>query len=133
MINPVEISIVGSKAFAVSVGSITTRFERGVDAYDLTSCCRFLSRLQRIDDSGGAVWKMLTIDVIGIHDSIVAAVPTTNTFFLEGFMKGKTRSYVCLSRLLVKQGYEFSADFPGVDDEQSVKDITNWGRKWLDF
>lgn len=38
MINPVDISIVGSKAFAVSVVSINGRFDRHGDAYDLTTC-----------------------------------------------------------------------------------------------
>ena len=74
-INPADVEIRGSKAFAVSVGSICARFERSHCAYDLVSQCRFLSRLQKIDGKSPGIWKLLTMEVIYIYDSILPAFP----------------------------------------------------------
>ncbi len=132
-ITPVEIDINGSKAFSVSVGNINARFIRQEIEYELISNCRFLSRLQRIDGPEGEVWKMLTMEVIYIHDSIVPVVPYTGPISFDvKDMDGSTRkSYRFLSWLLAERGHTVNNDLPGIDHEQSVRDVIDRSQEWL--
>ncbi len=76
---------------------------------------------------------MLTMDVIYIYDSIVPAIPESRGLVIKENPKSKMRSsYRYLSWLLAESGHEVRQDLPGVDDEQSVNNIMDWGRQWLD-
>lgn len=132
-ITPVDIDIRGFNAFAVSIGSISARFERAGFAYDLLSHCRFLSRLQKIDGLSGGVWKLLTMEVIYIYDSIIPAFPQKGQKLLtiENMSNTTRRSYKYLSWLLMEQGHEVDAHMPGVDDEESVKEVMDRNYSWL--
>jgi hypothetical protein len=132
-INPVEIDINGSKAFSVSTGNISARFTRGESDYDLVSSCRFLSRLQTLDGPGKPVWKILTMEVIYIHDAIVPVVPQIgpSTFDTTNMDRSTRKSYRFLSSLLAERGHKVSNDLPGVDDEQSVKDLMDRNHEWM--
>ena len=130
-ISPVEININGSKAFSVSVGNITARFTSGESEYELVSNCRFLSRLQRIDGLGEWVWKILTMEVIYINDSVVSVVPEAGSFDVKKMDSTARKSYKFLSWLLAERGNRVSNDLPGVDDGQSVKDVMDRSHKWL--
>jgi hypothetical protein len=109
------------------------RFEKYGYEYDILSYCRFLSRLQGIDEGGGQAWKLLTMEVIYIQDSVVLAFPHSDLRTLElGDWKGSThKSYKYLSWLLAEQGHEVGDDLPGVDDEQSVKTVMTKSYEWL--
>ncbi len=132
-ITPVEVDINGSKAFSVSVGNINARFIREETEYELISNCRFLSRLQIINGPGGEVWKMLTMEVIYIHDSIVPVVPYTGpiSFDVKDMDGSMRKSYRYLSWLLAERGHTVNNELPGVDDEQSVKDVMGRSQEWL--
>ena len=131
VINPVEVEIKGSKAFSISVGNITARFTSEKSEYELVSNCRFLSRLQRIDGPGGPVWKLLTMEVIYVHDSIVPVVPESGSFDVKNVDSTMRKSYKFLSWLLAEKGNKVSNNLPGVDDEESVKDVMGRSSEWL--
>lgn len=134
-INPVVIDIKESKAFAVSVGSINTRFERGGHYFDIISHCRFLSRLGLIptQNGGGVSWKMLTMEVIYVQDMILPAFPgvESSTLVLDNLPSTARKSYRYLTWLLRENGREVDDRMPGVDDELSVQIVLEKNYSWL--
>ena len=131
-INPVEVTINGLKAFSVSVGNISSRFEKGGSEYELISNCRFLSRLAKVKDNEGGCWKMLSMDVIYQNDSISPVVPNGNPLEMDfPSLAGYRQSYKLLSWLLAEKGYTVKKDLPGVDDEQSVRNVMSRSLEWL--
>jgi hypothetical protein len=132
-INPVDVDIRGSKAFAVSVGSIRARFERSGCDYDLISQCRFLSRLQRLNGHSQRAWKLLSMEVIYLYDSILPTFPQGghSPLVIENMPDTTRKSYKYLSWLLMEQGHEVDSRMPGVDDETSVRDVMDRNFSWL--
>ena len=129
---PVEIDINESKAFAVSLGSIVARFTRDNMDYELTSTCRMLSRLENLGVMGRPDWKLLTMEVIYVDDSIIPVIPPTLHGFDDGNLESGTRkSYKCLSLVLAERGHTVNNDLPGVDDMQSVEDVMRRNHEWL--
>lgn len=133
VIHPVEIGVNGAKAFSVSVGNITARFTRDEIEYDLVSTCRFLSRLERWNGPDEPAWKMLTMEVIYIHDSVIRVIPETwsSTFNLPHDDTHPRKSYKFLALLLAARGHKVNNDLPGVDDEQSVREVMDRNLNWL--
>jgi SnoaL-like domain len=66
-ITPADIHLNGDKAVAESVGSIQIRFEAEGHQYDLMSYCRFISKLEKVDEFE---WNMLELGVIYARDII---------------------------------------------------------------
>ena len=131
-INPVEVTIVGQKAFSVSVGNISSRFEKGGSEYKLISNCRFLSRLTKADDNERGPWKMLSMEVIYLNDSISSVVPNAKPLEVDSTsLAGCRQSYKFLSWLLAEKGYTAKKNLPGVDDEQSVRNVMSRSMEWL--
>jgi hypothetical protein len=129
---PVEIDINGTKAFSVSLGSIVARFTRGNIDYELTSTCRMLSRLENLGVAEEPDWKLLTMEVIYVDDSIIPVIPPTLSGFDGcGLENGIRKSYLCLSLLLAEKGHKVNNDLPGVDDPQSVEDVLRRNHEWL--
>ena len=129
---PVEIDVNGLKAFSVSHGSIVARFTREHIEYELSSACRMLSRLENLGTTGRPDWKLLTMEVIYVDDSIIPVIPPTLSGFDNGDLESSTRkSYRCLSLLLAEKGHKVNNDLPGVDDPQSVEDVLRRNQEWL--
>lgn len=128
-VQPVEVQINGSRAISESTGSITIRFVQGSTEYDCTALCRFLSRLEKVENE----WKLRTLECIYIRDYIVPTVPgSENASTFE--MKGSTvtrKSYQCLGWLLTSQGFPVGNDMPGVDDQDSVNAVMDKHQTWL--
>jgi hypothetical protein len=140
-ITPVEVRLNGAKAFCVSVGSIISRFSRGGTDYDLVSHCRFLSRLQKESDgddggdSGNRGWKMLSMEVIYIHDGISPAIPADIDAELRAAVDAGTttrESYKYLALVLGQKGYRVKNSLPGVDDPQRVETVMQKNLSWLE-
>lgn len=134
-IQPVEITVHQSKAFAQSVGTICVRFEKDGADYDLVSTCRFLSRLQLVEIVPGSpsCWRMLSIEMIYLQDSII---PVTPPAFLADVstaqcMATKRKSYRLLSWALTRKGLTIRDDLPGSDDMASVQAVVGNNQKWL--
>lgn len=130
IISPVEIlsNASGNKATSESTGSITIRFTENDTEFDLTSSCRFVSRLVKVDKQ----WKMLSLTCIYVREWVLPAFPTANNRALELGSGGLTRkSYKCLGRLLMRLGHNIAEDLPGSDDEKSIKAVTDANAAWL--
>lgn len=128
-INPTEIDICGSKALAESFCTMSSRFDHKGYEYDKVTHCRLVSRLEKL----GPVWKLLTLECIYIRDSILSVVPQapdTIPIFegAEKFPKG----YRYGAWLLQNIGLEVRKDLPEEDDRESVKEVFDRNRKWLD-
>ncbi|KAL3483022.1 hypothetical protein BJX62DRAFT_249965 [Aspergillus germanicus] len=137
-ITPVDVRINDEKAFCVSVGSIISRFSSSGTDYDLVSHCRFLSRLQKDGDgdgdSGNRGWKMLSMEVIYIHDAIIPAISEDMDVELRDAVDAgiATReSYKYLALLLGQKGYSVKDSLPGVDDPQRVETVMQKNLSWL--
>lgn len=133
-INPVQITLNGDKAFSVSVGSIISRFSKDEIDYDLVSQCRFLSRLERAGDDARRGWKMLSMEVIYVHDAIMPAVPAelredVYSVIAEG--RAPRESYRGLAYVLGEMGYQVKDTLPGTDDQSSVEAVLQRNQSWL--
>lgn len=133
-INPVQITLNGDKAFSVSVGSIISRFSKDETDYDLVSQCRFLSRLERVGDDARRGWKMLSMEVIYVHDAITPAVPEelredVYSVIAEG--RAPRESYRGLAYVLGEMGYQVKDTLPGTDDQSSVEAVLQRNQSWL--
>ena len=129
---PIEIDTKGPKAFSVSVGSIVARFTKENIEYELNSTCRMLSRLENLGVMGQPDWKLLTMEVIYVDDSIIPVIPPTLGGFDGGnFKNGSRKSYRCLSLLLEEKGHKVNNDLAGVDDPKSVEDVIRRNQEWL--
>ena len=132
-ITPVDVEICGPRAFAVSVGSIRARFERSGHAYDLVSHCRFLSRVQKVEGRFRTGWKVLSMEVIYIFDTITPAEPSGSNYFpvVDDTSPERRSSYRYLAWLLKQQGREVNQNMPGVDKEETVKEVMERNRSWV--
>ena len=133
VINPVEISIRGSKALAVSISNIISRFEVGGAQYDLTSWVRLVSRLEKTDTpDGGHAWKLLSLECIYIRDGIQPVIPLGEPSTLR-FETTKTArsSYKYLSWHVEHVGLEIRNNLPGIDNEKSVQDVMDKNYEWI--
>jgi len=77
IVTPVEINIKGSKALAVSIANIAARFKYGGRDVDLISWARLISKLERVDAGRKSSWKLMTLEVIYMRDSIIPAAPSS--------------------------------------------------------
>lgn len=118
------------RALTESTGSIAIRLTHAGTTYDIVSWGRFISRVERLPDTGD--WKILTFEVIYDRDSINPVIPGANA--PEGFeeqTKGTKESYRCLGWGLMVRGYEIDWDLPGTDRPESVREVMEGGMGWL--
>ncbi|OQD81861.1 hypothetical protein PENANT_c025G08277 [Penicillium antarcticum] len=126
-ITPVEIHVVGEKAFSESVGSIQIRLCLDGKEYDCVSNCRFISRLQKTDDG----WKLLSLVVIYDRDSLVPTMPCVSSLdFTLDFQKAR-ESYKYLSWVISQKGFQVDQTLPGTDNLDSVTELMNESHAWL--
>lgn len=126
-ITPVEIHVVGEKAFSESVGSIQIRLRLDDKEYDCVSNGRFISRLQKTDDG----WKLLSLVVIYDRDSLVPTMPSVSSLdFTFDFAKLR-ESYKSLSWVMSQKGFQVDQTLPGTDNLDSVTELMNEGHAWL--
>lgn len=130
---PVEVTINKSKAFSISVGNITSRFTHAKVEYELVSNCRFLSRLKMLEEKSGQLWKMLSMEVIYINDTISPVLPFPNheNMDLRGAGNFPRQSYKLLAYCLSQKGYQVKEDLPGTDDEYLVLEVLTRNLSWL--
>ncbi len=105
---------------------ITARFgHRGHD-YDLTNWVRFVSQAEKVESK----WKLLTLEVIYIRDGIapVGNAPTPEFWQLNGWPR---KSYRFLAWHLGARGVKVREDLPGTDDEESVNEVMDRNRGWI--
>ena len=135
VITPVHVDILGSKALAESVINISVRYEEDGVEYDLASVVRAISRLEQLDDvSSESSWKMLSTSVIYVRDSMVPTVPLSGPCKLNfDDVKDARKSYRYLTWHVRKHGGTVKDDLPGEDDEQSVKEVMDRNKKWLEM
>jgi hypothetical protein len=140
-----------TRALTESVASISVRVEdrQTGTKFEIVSWGRFVSRVERIfpkntnDSTAGGLqqWKILTLEVIYIRDSITPVVSIPGELqgqkkikLLEEFeteSKNIRESYRCLGWALSKRGYKISPDLPGVDRPETVTRFMDEGFRWL--
>jgi hypothetical protein len=132
-IMPAEVTIDNTKAFSISVGNITSRFTRDGVEYDLVSNCRFLSRLEMLEEQSCQLWKMLSMEVIYINDKISPILPFSGHkgMDFEGAGDFPRQSYKLLAYCLSQKGYQVKQDLPGTDDDRLVSEILTRNFSWL--
>ena len=131
-ITPSSIQIGTAHALAESVGCIVVRFLHNGHNYDLTSWCRFISRMECVDRL--LDWKMLSLDVIYVRDSIVPATPSNalDADFHSGLEHWTRNSYKHLAWHVAQQGVQVRDDLPGIDDEDTVRRVMISNQEWFD-
>ena len=141
VLTPVYIDVRNNqKALAESLCDISVRYEQNGIEYDMKSLVRALSHLERVpaEGSNGAAsedslgpWKMLTMEVIYVRDSIQPVVPPE--FDLTGARtKGVRSSYKYLTFHVEAHGGKVRDDLPGEDDEKTVREAVNRNQQWID-
>ena len=129
---PVEIHFDGSgtKALALSTGSVTIRLTvEGVE-YDMVSWVRFISRVQKFDEAG---WRLVTLEAIYDRDSVAPTKPGVGSGQPPPVIDttGYRASYKYLTWALTLRGYKIAQDLPGTDDEKTMKKCLDESYNWL--
>lgn len=135
-LQPVDIVVNGSKAFAVSVGTISVRFQHNSAEYNLVSTCRFLSRLQVaqvVNGASGLEWRMLSIQMVYLQDMISPVVPESISCLSEFEEGTSTRrmSYGLLTWVMESKGKIVNDKLPGADDEELVEKMMTLNEAWV--
>lgn len=126
-VTPVEIQIVGEKAFSESVGTIQVRIRLDDKDYDCVSHSRFISRLQKTDQG----WKLVSLVVIYDRDSLVPTMPSASSLNFDFDLLKVRESYKCLSWVMSQKGFQIDQTLPGTDDPDSVTKLMDEGHAWL--
>jgi hypothetical protein len=128
IVTPVEINIKGPKALAVSIANITARSKYGGRDVDLISWARLISKLERVDAGQKSSWKLMTLEVIHMRDSIIPAAPSS--IDLSGWQFAR-KSYALLAWHVSLQDMYVRDDLPGMDAERSVKEVMDRNYSWI--
>jgi hypothetical protein len=128
-IQPVEVHVNGDKAFSESTGSISIRFTLDDEDYDCVSYTRFISRLQRVESE----WKMLTLEAVYEHDSIVPVTPVPPSIGNPKLVSTSVRdSYRWIGWLLSRKGFQIDPNLPGIDRPAFVTKLMEESWSWLE-
>lgn len=80
-----------------------------------------------------ASWKMLSIKVIYIQDSIPPVVPeliSSDPEYLKSLVSGR-KSYRLLSWVMQTKGYSINNKLPGLDERESIERVLRKNNEWL--
>ena len=136
-ITPIEIQVrEDGKALAESTGRIYARFSHDGLDLDLTNWVRFFNRLQKVDDAGdgSSGWKLLSLEVIYMFDSITPAIPLSSEALARldfSSMKGTRKSYRCAAWHVSQLGVAIRDDLPGYDRPESVTEVEDRNKAWI--
>ncbi|MBF6568942.1 MAG: nuclear transport factor 2 family protein [Candidatus Binataceae bacterium] len=127
LILPTYARINGDRALAESYGQVQIRASLEGVEYDLTSHCRFLSRVRR----SGTEWRFATFEAIYIRDTI-APVNPWERLKIDAQKASKLReSYRFLSYSLSAGGYTVNQELPGDDRPDLLKPLYQAADRWL--
>ena len=119
-----------NKALSESTGRIYARFSHeGVDLV-LTSWVRFFTRLEKVRSGDGNEWKMLSLEVIYMFDTLVPSIPAPLALDFS-IVEIARRSYKCIAWHVAQFGVVVRDDLPGEDDPQSVREVENRNYAWI--
>ena len=130
-ITPVLIDVTtDGRALSESTGRIWARFPHEGTDMILTSGVKFFNRLELVEGQ----WKMLSLEVIYMFDSIVPAFPPPRDAPLDldfSIVAGARRSYKCIAWHVAQFGVIVRDDLPGADDPKSVKEVEERNYAWI--
>ncbi len=126
--DPVDIEIRVAKALAWSMDRTIARFDHKGREYELTTWCRTLSRLAKMDDAG---WKLCSWKTVYNRDQVVPVDPHGAVAGLEEVDKFR-RSYRYFAWFISLKGVKMPENLPGDDDSNSVVEVFKESQTWLD-
>lgn len=127
VITPMNIEVRGTLAHAESLGQVMCRFDVKSNEYDLTSWCRYFSRLERVDGH----WKMLSLEPVYLRDDI-KAVGNAPPLGFDQVAQWPRKSYRYIAWHILQRGIQPRSDLPGEDDKDSVDRLRLRCGKWLE-
>jgi hypothetical protein len=128
-IDPVWARTQGDRALVESLGQILIRMPIAGVECDLTSWCRFFSRVRR----GPHGWRLLSFDGIYVKDRLDPVLPNQPHPNLDWELLGRLRaSYRFLSYLAHSQpGHSTDQELPGDDRPDLVQKFYREAEDWL--
>jgi hypothetical protein len=128
LILPTYARINGDRALAESYGQVQIRARLEGIEYDLTSHCRFLSRVRR----SGAEWRFATFEAIYIRDTITPVNPWEQLKIDAQKALKLREAYRFLSYSLSAAGYTINQDLPGDDRPDILTPFYQANERWLE-
>lgn len=126
-INPVRLRVNGDRALVESQGQILIRPRIDGVECDVTSWCRFFSRVERREGE----WRLSTFDSIYVKDRIDPVAPDAVLLLESAILAEGRRSYRHLTYLNLKSGYQVPDDLPGDDRPELVEALYAEAERWL--
>lgn len=126
-INPVRLQVDGDRATVESQGQILIRPRIDGVECDVTSWCRFFSRLERRSGE----WRLVTFDSIYVKDRIDPVDPGIAIALDAGILGAARSSYRHLMYLNLQSGYTVPDDLPGVDRPDLLDAFYASAKAWL--
>jgi hypothetical protein len=127
VITPVRSEVDGDRALVESRGQILIRPRLDGVECDVTSWCRFFSRVERRE----GVWRLVTFDSIYGKDRIDTVLPGVALELDAGVLGAGRASYRHLRYLNLQAGYTVSDDLPGDDLPETVAGFYADAAEWL--
>lgn len=125
-----EITVHGSRALAISTCQITTRSTIHDVQVDISSWIRVVTRLELADKK----WKMLTLEVIYLRDSLspaIAGIPSNLSQEDLDLLQNARASYRCAMFDVHEHGHPPNGDLPGVDRPDTVREVLARNYDWI--
>ena len=122
-----DIEIRASKALAVSTDRTIARFNHKGSEYELTTWCRTVSRITKVDDAG---WKICSWETVYNRDQVVPVDPHVTVVELENVDKFR-RSYRHFAWFVSLKGVKMPDNLPGDDEPNSVVEVFKKSQAWL--
>ncbi len=133
-ITPIEVIIKGWRAHVESTGTICARFEKDAVEYDLTTICRYISRVEKVKIAERIDWRLVEFVVIFVQDNIVPVAPQPGPYSLK-FENLSSRKGFRYSGWLQAQtgtaGVNFGDKLPHGEDVDLLQELNEKSLVWL--
>ena len=131
--DPVEIQVNGHRAISEAFCLVTSSLTLGGVDYELASHMRLATRLEKPSDS--SQWRMLSLESIYVRDRLVSAFPGSNAaspLIMTDDVLAYPKSYRHLALVMLHRGLKPRPDLPHEDDQESVRQVLDRNRAFLD-
>ena len=126
-LTPVKATVHGDRATVESRGQILIRPRVDGVEVDVTSWCRFFSRIERRNGE----WRLVTFDSIYVKDRMDPVLPGESLQLDPSILGSARRSYRYLTYLNRKGGYPVSDELPGDDRPELVAQFYADAESWM--
>ena len=131
--DPVDIRVRGKHAISEAFCLVTSSLTLGAVDYELASHMRLFTRLQKLSEP--SEWRLLSVESSYVRDRLVAASPGSDAgspLVVTNEVQAYPKSYRHLALVMLNRGLKPRPNLPHEDSPESVRQILDRNRAFLD-